>query len=128
MPPVRVVAEDGAPELAIVAVRPAWVRVTAADGTVLLEKILDAGERYVVPETEVPPTLRAGNSGSVYFALGDATYGPSAPGAQIARSVVLSPEALKQRFPLADIAADPDLALALVRAEDGAGEGVTGSQ
>lgn len=128
MAPVQVVVEDEAPELAIVAVRPAWVRVTAADGTVLFEKILDAGERYVVPETEEPATLRAGNSGSVYFAIAGVTYGPSAPGAQIARNVVLSPDALRERYQLADLGADPDLALVLAQAEDGADEGGTGSQ
>ncbi len=43
------VIEADAPPVELLAVRPSWVRVTAADGTVLFEKILDAGERYVVP-------------------------------------------------------------------------------
>jgi hypothetical protein len=34
------------PGVEVLAVRPSWVRVTSADGTVLFEKILDAGERY----------------------------------------------------------------------------------
>ncbi|MFC7704958.1 helix-turn-helix domain-containing protein [Plastorhodobacter daqingensis] len=113
---VRVV-EEAPPELAILAIRPAWVRVQAADGTILLERILDAGERYVVPAMEEPPVLRAGNSGSVFFAVNGETYGPAAPGANVARNVVLSPEALTERFALADVEADPELARFIAVAE-----------
>jgi hypothetical protein len=105
---VQVVA-DVAPGVELLAVRPSWVRVKAADGTVLFEKILDAGERYVVPQMEVPPILRAGNSGSVYFAVNGKTYGPAAPGAQVVDKVALSPEALTAAFALADLTQDPDL-------------------
>jgi Domain of unknown function (DUF4115) len=106
---VQVVA-DAAPGVEIFAVRPAWVRVQAADGTVLFEKTLDSGERYVVPQTEAPALLRAGNSGSVYFAVNGQTYGPSAPGASVVKNVVLSPEALTGAYALADLTIDPDLA------------------
>lgn len=114
---VQVVAEENRPEVAVFAVRPAWVRVSAADGTVLLEKILDAGERYVLPETEEAPRLRAGNSGSVYFAVNGQTYGPALPGAQVAKNVELSAEALTEKYALADVQADPDLAVALAQLE-----------
>ncbi|MFV0490538.1 MAG: helix-turn-helix domain-containing protein [Pseudorhodobacter sp.] len=106
---VQVVAAD-APELEIFAVRPAWVRVRSADGTVLFEKNLDAGERYSVPAMENPPVLRAGNSGSVYFAIRGQTYGPAKPGAQVAKNVVLSPDSLMENYALADIDGDVDLA------------------
>ena len=106
---VQVVA-DAAPGVEIFAVRPAWVRVQAADGTVLFEKILDPGERYAVPQTEAPALLRAGNSGSVYFAVNGQTYGPSAPGASVAKNVVLSPVSLTGTYALADLTTDPDLA------------------
>ncbi|TCO70969.1 cytoskeletal protein RodZ [Rhodovulum euryhalinum] len=119
--PVQVVAAARLPELAIIAARPAWVRVSAADGSVLFEKILDAGESYVLPETDQAPTLRAGNSGAVYFAVNGQTYGPAAPGAQVAKNIELSADALKGRFQLADVAADPDLAVALAQNEAGAG-------
>lgn len=107
--PVQVVAE-GPPQVQVLAVRPSWVRVRAADGTILFEKILDAGERYDVPQTEEPATLRAGNSGSVYFVINGEAYGPSAPGAQIASNVMLSAEALRERYAVADLGRDPDLA------------------
>jgi hypothetical protein len=109
LPPVQVVA-DGPPVVDILAVRPSWVRVQSADGTVLFEKILDAGERYSVPQTEEPARLRAGNSGSVYFVVNGETFGPAAPGANVASNVNLSAEALRETFQTADLTRDPDLA------------------
>lgn len=106
---VQVVA-DAAPQLEILAVRPSWVRVQSADGTVLFEKILDAGERYAVPQLEEAPVLRAGNSGSVYFAVNGRTYGPAAPGASVVKNVALSAESLSQSFAEADLTEDADLA------------------
>ena len=106
---VQVVAAN-APAVELLAVRPSWVRVQSADGTVLFEKNLDAGERYVVPQMEEPALLRAGNSGSVYFAVNGVTYGPAAPGAQVVKNVVLSPESLTAAFSLAEPTVDVDLA------------------
>lgn len=111
------VVETAAPAVELLAVRPAWVRVQAADGTVLFEKILDAGERYVVPQLEAPALLRAGNSGSVYFAVNGQTYGPASPGAQVVKNVALSPEALTENYQLADLSGDPDLAAIVAVAE-----------
>ncbi|WBU61407.1 helix-turn-helix domain-containing protein [Paracoccus albus] len=105
---VRTVAPD-APELEILAVRPAWVRVTSSDGTVLLEKTMDAGERFAMPKLEAPPVLRAGNSGAVYFALNGRTYGPAAPGAQVVKNLEMSPANLTARYAFADLSKDEDL-------------------
>ena len=107
--PVQVVAEAN-PGVEILAVRPSWVRVSSADGTVLFEKILDAGERYVVPALEEAPVLRSGNSGSIYFAVNGKTYGPAAPGAQVIKNVALTPESLTQSYAEADLTGDADLA------------------
>lgn len=117
---VQVVA-DAAPSVELLAVRPSWVRVQSADGTVLFEKILDSGERYVVPLMEEPAVLRAGNSGSVYFAVNGQTYGPAAPGAQVVKNVALSPEALTESFAVADLTGDEDLARFVAMAEAPAG-------
>lgn len=107
--PVRTLAPD-APQLEILAARAAWVRVSAADGTVILEKTMDAGERFALPSTEHPPVLRTGNSGAIYFAVNGQTYGPAAPGPQVVKNVELSPAALTGKYALADPAADPELA------------------
>lgn len=113
---IRVVA-DAKPGVELLAVRPSWVRVQAADGTVLFEKVLDAGERWSVPTLEEAPVLRSGNSGSVYFAVNGQTYGPAAPGPQVVKNVALSPEALTKKYALADLSVDADLA-AIVNVAD----------
>ena len=100
---VQVVAEN-APGVEVVAVCPAWVRVSAADGTVLFEKILDAGEHYAVPALQQAPVLRSGNSGSIYFSVNGTTYGPAAPGAQVVKNVSLDAASLTQSYAAADIA------------------------
>ncbi|WP_114967219.1 helix-turn-helix domain-containing protein [Alkalilacustris brevis] len=115
------VVEAGPPQVELLAVRPSWVRVRAADGTVLFEQILDAGERYEVAQTEEPARLRAGNSGSVYFVVNGETFGPAAPGANIADNIALSAEALRDGFALADLGRDPDLARMVDVAEAGGG-------
>lgn len=106
---VRTVAPDAA-VVELLAARPAWVRVTSADGTVLLEKTMDAGERFALPKLEAPPILRTGNSGAIYFAVNGQTYGPAAPGPKVVKNVELSPEALTAKYALADASKDPELA------------------
>ena len=116
VPGVQVV-EAGPPEIALFAVRPSWVRVRSADGTIVFEKILDAGERFVLPHTEEAHTLRAGNAGSVYFSVGEETYGPAGDGASVVKDVALSQTALTEVFALADPEADADLARFVAVAE-----------
>ena len=106
---VQVLGAD-APEVMIFAVRPSWVRVQAADGSVIFEKILEAGEQYVLPSTELPPVLRSGNSGSVYFAVNGTAYGPAGDGPSVVKDIELSPEALAEVFLPADPRRDADLA------------------
>lgn len=106
---VQVVA-DAKPGVEVLAVRPSWVRVSSADGTVLFEKILDAGERYAVPPLQEAALLRSGNSGSIYFVVNGQTYGPAAPGAQVIKNVALSSEALTTAYTVADLTGDADLA------------------
>jgi cytoskeletal protein RodZ len=106
---VQVVAQAN-PGVELLAVRPSWVQVTAKDGTVLFEKILDAGERYAVPPLQEAAVLRAGNSGSVYFQVNGQTYGPAAKGANVVKNVSLGAEALLAAYKPADPAADSALA------------------
>jgi cytoskeletal protein RodZ len=103
------VLRDGPPQVEVLAVRPSWIRVRGADGTVLFEKVLDAGERYAVPQTEEPAILRAGNSGSVYLLVDGQPYGPTAPGAQVVDRIALTPEAVTESFATADLSGDQDL-------------------
>jgi hypothetical protein len=118
--PIPIVVEEEAPEIVVMAVRPAWVRVRGADGTVLFEKILNAGEEYVLPATEEVPTLRAGMSGSVYFKLNGDIYGPAGEGSSVARDLPLAMDTLKEDYEVADLDGDPELAriVALAAASD----------
>lgn len=96
-------------QVEVLAVRPSWIRVRAADGTVLFEKVLDAGERYAVPQAEQAATLRAGNSGSVYLLVDGQPFGPTAPGAQVVDSIALTPNEVVESFATADLSGDQDL-------------------
>lgn len=106
-----------APELTLMAVRPAWVRVRAADGSILLEKILNAGEEFTLPPTEEPPILTAGMSGSVYFKLNGALYGPAGEGANRVGDLALDMDQLQQNYDLADLGGDPELARIVAEAD-----------
>ena len=108
-PPVQVTAEP-IPGVQLVAVRPAWVRVRSADGSVIYEGIMDAGDTYVVPATEDPATLRIGESGAVYFAVNGVHYGPVGPTGSVTSNVALSAESLTAAYTVADISQDDALA------------------
>jgi cytoskeletal protein RodZ len=108
-PAVQVTAAP-IPGVQLVAVRPAWVRVRAADGSVIYEGILNAGDTYAVPATEEPPTLRIGESGAVYFAVNGVHYGPVGPTGAVTSNVALSAESLTATYAVADLTLDSDLA------------------
>lgn len=98
------------PEVKLVAVREAWVRVKAADGSVLFEGLLAPGDTFDVPATVEPPTLRAGESGALYMALNGVPYGPVGEAGQVSSNVPLSAEVIAATYAVADLAGDEDLA------------------
>jgi len=104
------VVEDGVPEVAIFAVREAWVRVKSADGTVIFEKVMQSGDKFVLPKTEGPPTLRTGFAGGIYFAVNGQTYGPAGEGASVVSKVALSEDGIKAEYTLADLSQNETLA------------------
>ena len=111
------VTEPEIPEISLVAVRPSWVRVNAADGTVLFQDILDAGSVYSMPQTDMPPTVRVGESGAVYFRIGDQHYGPAGDPGQVTSNLAMSADFLTTRYSIADPGQDNDLA-AMVNVAD----------
>lgn len=111
------VVEDIAPQLQMVAVRPSWVRVTAADGTVIFEGIMEGGQSYDVPLTEEPPTLRAGESGAIYFAYQNQHFGPVGERGRVTSKLPLSIETVQERFQTADLEQDRDLARMVAEAQ-----------
>jgi cytoskeletal protein RodZ len=112
----QVVAQP-APGVEMVAVRSAWVRVNAADGSVIFEGIMEAGDRYTVPQSEQPPRLRVGESGSVYFAVNGQHYGPIGPRGTVTSNVELSVAHVTEAFKLADLEGDKDLARTVAEAQ-----------
>lgn len=113
-PAIPQVVEEPGPPLRMVAVRPSWVRVSAADGTVIFETIMEPGETWDAPLSEAPPLLRTGESGAIYFALNGEYYGPVGETGTITSQLPLEVEALKTRYEIADISADEALATTVV--------------
>jgi hypothetical protein len=104
------VLETPAPGVQMIAVRPAWVRVKAADGTTIFEATMKAGDTFTVPQTENPATLRVGASGAIYFAINGIHYGPAGPRGQVTSNLAMSVDNLTASFTVADLTADSDLA------------------
>ncbi|KJZ19927.1 helix-turn-helix domain-containing protein [Loktanella sp. S4079] len=109
-PPAVQVVEPDVPEVQLVAVRPAWVRVRSADGTVIFEGVMAPGENFEVPATEAPATLRVGESGAMYFAVNGVHYGPVGQSGVVTSNVALSADNLREAYAVADLEADADLA------------------
>lgn len=120
--PVPIVSKEPAPVLRMVAVRPAWVRVRAADGTVILETIMEPGETWDAPEGIETPTLRTGESGAIYFALNGEYYGPVGETGTVTSNLALDADSLKQTFSVADLTADEALATMIVQLQTPADE------
>ena len=87
--PIQVV-QDLPPSIAVLVTENAWVKITAADGTVIYENIMLPGEEFVLPQLEVPPKLRSGMSGYVYFSVDGELFGPVGSGTSVRKNVELS--------------------------------------
>ena len=120
-PAMPKVLEDGAPGVTMIAVRPAWVRVRSADGSVIYETIMNAGDTWTVPATEDPSTLRVGESGAIYFAVNGQTYGPVGPRGSVTKNLALSVSNLTQSYQVADAARDADLERVVAELNSGTG-------
>lgn len=106
-----------APSVEMIAVRPSWVQVKAADGSVIFETIMEPGQTFEVPLTEDAPRLRTGESSAIYFAVNGAHYGPVGARGQVTKNIELSPDALSERFQVADLDAEQNQALAVMVAQ-----------
>lgn len=103
------VVEPPKPALQIVAVRPSWVRIKSADGTVIFEKVMEPGETWEPPQTEEAPVLRTGESGAIYFALNGTFYGPVGPAGAVTSNLALSVPDIQDTFAVADMTRDEGL-------------------
>ncbi len=106
------VVETVSPGVEMVAVRPSWVQVTVADGSVIYETIMNAGDSFTVPLTEEAPKLRTGESGAIYFAVNGNHFGPVGDRGQVSKNIDLSVDGVLDRFEVADLADVKNSALA----------------
>lgn len=111
------VVEDMTPGVEMVAVRPSWVQVTSADGSVIYEGIMTAGDSFSVPLTEEAPKLRTGESGAIYFAVNGGHFGPVGARGQVSKNIDLSVDGVLERFEVADLEDGKNSALATMVAE-----------
>lgn len=112
-PQVQVVGDAG-PEVVLFAVRPSWVRVRSADGTTLYERIMNEGDRFVLPKTEEPATLRTGESGAIYFQVNGEPYGPAGRPGTVTGNLSLDAASLTEAYGIADLGRDTALARVVV--------------
>lgn len=104
---------QGADALRIVAARPAFVRVTDAEGAVLFTGILNAGDTWAVPPGAVDPSIEVGESSAIYYLAGGRSFGPTGPRGTVTEDFALDAAVLAAILPEADLRADPDLAQVL---------------
>lgn len=93
-------AAEVVPVRGIYAQESAWVRVTAGDGSILYETILDAGESYALPADLDGATLRAGNATAVYLMIDGVAYGPVGGTGAVAKNVALAAADISANFPV----------------------------
>lgn len=104
--PVVSVAERQ-PLISIFAQKEAWVRVSAADGSVLFEKVLSPGEEYTLPARAELASLRAGNADWLYLMVDGQVFGPVKGVNGVARDVSLAAADITESFaPLGTLTAE----------------------
>ncbi len=108
------VVADTVPEVVVFAVRPSWVRIRSAEGTTLYEAIMEEGDRFVLPATEAPATLRTGESGAIYFSVAGTPYGPAGRPGAVTGNVPLAAASLVETYEVADPASDTALSRVVV--------------
>ena len=95
--PVQVTATV-AEAVVMVAVCPSWVRITSASGAILVDRTLDAGDRFTVPATAEGPRLRTGNAGGLYFIVDGALHGPAGARGEITDNIRLTAPEITGQF------------------------------
>ena len=106
----------------MVAAYPSWVRVRAADGTVIFEGIMNKGDTWDVPATEEPPVLRTGESGAIYFAMDGQYFGPVGNRGAVTSNLPLHREALAELYEPALLENNSDLATMVAELTSAAAE------
>ena len=109
-PDVLPAAAQAVPQVAdqtvrLVATEDSWVRIRDASGAVVFEGIISAGGSQEIAADTQDPVLRAGNSGALFFRVGDVVYGPAGASGTTVRDVDLSLEGVATTYSVVDPAA-----------------------
>lgn len=95
----QVTVAERTPLISLFAQQDAWVRVSAADGSVVFEKILAAGEEYTLPQRAEVSSLRAGNAGHLFLMIDGEVYGPVNGTNGVAKNVSLAAADIEANYP-----------------------------
>ena len=84
--------------LVVVAREPSWIEVTTTDGEIVRSGILDADERFAIPEDRPALTMITGNAGGIELILRGEASGPLGPDGEVLRNITLAPDTVEQRW------------------------------
>ena len=94
------------PNVKILAMTPAWVRVKNEDGDIVFEKTLKERETYLIDKSLFKGQLRAGNAQNVYFVIDKKVFGPLSEGRSVVKKVLLDPDEIKSSFLSSEVATE----------------------
>lgn len=92
-PPSEAVAAPAAGEIVVQATADSWIQVRAANGALVMTRILREGDSYTVPR-ESGLTLTTGNAGALEIRVGGRLAPPLGGLGEVRRDVSLDPERL----------------------------------
>ncbi|MEM6277216.1 MAG: RodZ domain-containing protein [Pseudomonadota bacterium] len=102
-PGAAIVPEQGGDAVTLVATTESWVRVRDGNGAVAFEDtIRPANARAIAEELDGALLSRAGNSGDLYFQVGELFFGPAGDPGLTATNISLSPDSIRDNYPLVD--------------------------
>lgn len=87
-------ADTGNSRIRVEATGPAWIQVRGPNNEQVFTRLLNAGERYVVPDRE-GLTLLTGNAGAVRIVVDGQPLPPFGAEGEVKRGIPLDPERLK---------------------------------
>ena len=86
------------PEVQLLAMTPAWVRIKNHAGDVVFEKILKQRETYTIAKDLFKGVLRAGNAQNLYFLINKKVFGPLSSDKSVVKNVSLDPKKIQENL------------------------------
>lgn len=95
--PVTLGMENATARLVLVANQESWVQVSSSTGETILDRIMEAGDTFMLPNGPTL-TLSTANGSGLELRLDGEVLGTLGAYGQIVRNLSLEPEALKEKF------------------------------